>query len=65
LKEAEQVWREEGFEIMHDDRTSGVTHVFASERGFSLQATVNRNEGEGSVIGSGPCARRPANAEGS
>jgi hypothetical protein len=59
LDAAEDVWRKEGFEISKDNQTPGVKHVFGSGRGFTLQATVNRNDGVGNVGGSSPCAPVP------
>lgn len=59
VEKAEKVWRDRGLEIESDE--SKVRYViFATKRGFSLQASLNYENGEAIVSGTGPCVDDPA-----
>jgi hypothetical protein len=58
VEEAENVWRDQGLEIESDE--SEVRYVlFATKRGFSLQASLNYENGEAIISGTGPCVDDP------
>lgn len=58
VEEAENVWRDQGLEIESDE--SEVRYVlFATKRGFSLQASLNYENGEAIISGTGPCVNDP------